>query len=207
MRTSKEIGTISYNTEYFLYDRLQELIRNKVISDYMYIPHLPESDEKKAHIHLWVKPNKLLDTMDLQDFFQEVVEGQDKPLKVLDFRPSKTDDWILYNQHYRPYLKYKGEDREIYYSKTDFRFYDSDNFDHLYNHAFKGSEFARRYQILKQLQDDNFSGYDMVASGLIPLNMAGNVNAFEQLRRGSLVRNGRKTHTPLYDEDGVIIDE
>ena len=207
MRTSKEIGTISYNTDEFLQERLEELIRNRVISDYMYIKHLPESDERKEHIHLWLKPNKLLDTMDLQDFFEEIDPGHSKPLKVLDFRVSKTDDWILYNQHFEPYLKYKGEDREIYYSKDDFRFNDEDQFNHLYNHALKGSEFARRYQILQRLQDDDFSGYDMVASGLIPLNLAGNVNAFEQLRRGSLYRAGRKSHTPKVDEDGVIIDE
>lgn len=207
MRTSKEIGTISYNTEAYLYDRLQELLRNKVISDYMYIPHIPEKDEGKPHIHLWIKPNKLLDTMDLQEYFEEHDPSSSKPLKCIDFRPSKTDDWILYNQHYEPYLSYKGEDREFYYSKSDFRYADVDQFEHLYNHAFKGSDFARRYQILKKLQDDTFSGYDMIASGMIPLNMAGNVNAFEQLRRGSLFRNGRKTHTPKVDEDGVIIDE
>ena len=107
MRTSKEISTISYNTEAFLYDRLQELLRNKVISDYIYIKHLPDDDERKEHIHLWLKPNKLLDSMDIQDFLKEIDPNNPKPLKVLDFKPSKSDDWILYCQHYRPYLEYK----------------------------------------------------------------------------------------------------
>ena len=68
MRTSKPIATISYNTEEYLVSRLQELVRNKKICDYMYIKHFKEEDETKDHIHLWIKPNTLIDTMDIQDF-------------------------------------------------------------------------------------------------------------------------------------------
>ena len=141
--------------------KLDELIRNHVISDYMYIEHLPEEDEKKKHIHLWIKPNKLLDTMDLQEFFKEDDPNNKKPLGCKDFRFAKTDDWILYNQHFQPYLAYKGEDRGIYYQKSDFNFYDEDQFDYLYNHAMKGSEFARRYQILQRSQERSAGHHQM----------------------------------------------
>ena len=71
MRTSKPIATISYNSETYLRDKLNELIKSHKISDYMFIKHKAESDERKDHIHLWIKPNTLLDTMDLQKHFTE----------------------------------------------------------------------------------------------------------------------------------------
>lgn len=101
MNTRKEISTISYNSVEFLTEKLQELLNEHIISDYMFIPHKAEEDETKDHIHLWIKPNKLLDTMDLQSFLQEYDPlHPDKPLKCIDFRFAKTDDWILYSIHY-----------------------------------------------------------------------------------------------------------
>lgn len=73
MRTSKPIATISYNSADFLKLRLNDLIKSKKICDWMFIQHTAEADEKKDHIHLWIKPNTLLDTMDLQEHFLELI--------------------------------------------------------------------------------------------------------------------------------------
>lgn len=197
MRTTKPVATISYNTERFLISKLNELIKNHKISDYMFIKHYAEADEKKDHIHLWVKPNTLLDTMALQEFLTELdLSKPDKPLKCIDFRTSKSDDWILYCEHFAPYLATKCESREFAYLKEDFICYDSDNFDDLYQHAHKGSEWARRNQILQDINNNILDPASLVLSGVIPLNMASQLNALKYMQRhyGILDRNNKEGH-------------
>lgn len=197
MRTSKPIATISYNTLEFLVMKLEELIANHKISDYILINHFAEEDERKNHIHLWLKPNTLLDTMDLQNFFTELDPTNPlKPLKCIDFRQSQVDDFILYTQHYAPYLASKGEARAYHYTKDDFVFHDQDTFDDLYNHAFKGSDWAKRFQILEALNRGQINPADLIINGTIPLNMASQLNAFKYMQQkyGTTERNGRSGH-------------
>ena len=176
--------------------KLQELLDSHRLSDWMYIPHIPEEDEKKGHTHVWLKPNTLIDTMDLQAFFKELDPTNPlKPLGVIDFRASQVDDFILYCEHFEPYLASKGESRQYHYLKEDFYFADEDTFDDLYHHAHYGSDWARRYQILRQLNDETINPSDLILSGTLPLNMASNLNALQYLRTHSgLDRNGRKNH-------------
>lgn len=197
MRTSKPIATISYNSQEFLVQKLDELMRNHKISDYMFINHYAEIDERKNHIHLWIKPNTLIDTMDIQKFLTELdINNPTKPLKCIDFRLSKTDDWILYCQHYAPYLATKNESREFHYSKDDFVYADEDTFEDNYYHAFKGSEWATRNQILQALNDGTVNPVDLVLNGSIPLNLASQLSAIEHMktRYGLLDRGGRANH-------------
>lgn len=196
MRTSKPISTISYNTPEFLNYKLDELYRNHKISDWIFINHFAEEDERKDHIHLWIKPNTLLDTMDLQKHFIEpTTENPLKPLKCIDFRPSNIDDWLLYSMHYEPYLKFKNEFRQYHYNKDDFVYCDEDSFEDLFYHALKGSDFAKRYQTLKMLQDEKISPAELVSSGVIPLERANALYAFMSLKtRYGTYRGGRKGH-------------
>ena len=183
MRTSKPIATISYNSPEYLTYQLNELVSKHKISDWIFITHFAEEDEKKNHIHLWIKPNTLVDTMDLQKYFLEANPADPKkPFKCIDFRQSSIDDWILYNQHYKPYLASKGESREYHYTRDDFVYCDEDTFDDLYNHAFKGSEWAKRYQILEQLASGMTNPSKLILNGTVPLNMATQLNAFEYMR-------------------------
>lgn len=195
MRTSKPISTISYNTEDFLKAKLAELLRNHKIDDYMYIRHDAEQDEKKDHIHLWLSPNRLLDTMDLQDFFKEYdPKNPQKLLKCLPFSVSKQDDWILYGMHLPAYLATKGESREFIYTKDDFRYADEDAFERAYIHALKGSEWAQRNMTLQLLADGTVNPAELILSGVIPLNMANQVSALASLQDRTLRRNGRPNH-------------
>lgn len=197
MRTSKTISTISYNSVDFLTTKLNELIDSHKISDYMFIQHKAEVDEKKDHIHLWIKPNKLLDTMSIQEEFKEVdPNNPDKPLKCIDFRLSKTDDWILYSQHVIAYLKMKGESREFHYLKEDFYYYDEDTFDYNYEHALRGSDFAKNQQFLELLNDDNYNPANLIKDGFVPLEKAVALSAYDKLDRqyNFLDRNGRAGH-------------
>lgn len=168
----------------------------------MYIKHKKESDQKKDHIHLWIKPNTLLDTMDLQRHFAELdPQNPMKPIGCIDFRTSEVDDWILYNQHFGPYLATKGQCREFVYTKEDFYYCDEYTFDDRYEHAFKGSEWAQRNQILNALHSGAVKPTDLILSGIVPLNMATQINSFMymQTHYGHLDRGGRITQKE-YDE-------
>lgn len=206
MRTSKPIATISYNTPKFLKFKLDELIASKKICDYMFIIHHAEEDERKDHIHLWVKPNTLIDTMDLQNHFKELdPQNPTKPLKCIDFVSSNVDDWVLYCSHYEPYLATKGESRAYHYTIEDFFFYDEDTFEDRWNHAYKGSEWAKRHQILALLKDGTTNPLELIMCGAVPLNQATQLNAIEFMRKnyGHTVRGDHSGHENASDQEEV----
>jgi len=195
MRTSKPIATISYNSQSFLLSRLNELVRNHRICDWIFINHFHESDESKDHIHLWLKPNTLLDTMDLQEFFTEPdPKNPAKSLKCIDFRVSNVDDWILYGLHLEPYLRAKNESREYHYTKDDFVFCDEMSFEDLFNHALKGSEWARNNQRIELLKSSMNDPVSLILSGAVPLNLACALSSAVSM--GKVDRGGRSNHEP-----------
>lgn len=196
MRTSKPIATISYNTQEYLFYKLEELIKSHKISDYMFINHFAEEDERKNHIHLWIKPNTLIDTMDLQKhFIENNSEDITKPLKCIDFRVSNIDDWILYGLHLEPYLASKGETRQYHYIKDDIIYHDEDTFEDSYNHALRGSEWAKNNQILQQLNEGQINPTNLIMTGILPLNMASQINSYLYMKTHyGTERGGRKNH-------------
>lgn len=130
MATQKPVSTISYNTEPFLREKLDTWVKAHIIQAYQYICHKGE-DGDKDHIHLRIEPNKKLDVMTLAEELREYQMGDDRPLGVRPFRPSKEEDWILYAVHDSDYLKLKyggGEKGEkLPYDWKDIRvpeFYD-----------------------------------------------------------------------------------
>lgn len=200
MRTAKPVATISYNTPDYLKLKLEELIRNRKISDYMFIQHQPEQDEKKEHIHLYIVPNTLIDTMDIQDFLKEPVNNSKKPLGCIDFRKSEEDDWILYCEHYLPYLASKCQSREWIYEKENFVFHDEETFDRKYLHAHKASNWAQRNQILEMLKNNKLTPIELINNGTIPLTLAGQLSAYKHMQflygDRSVDRNGGVSHSP-----------
>lgn len=195
MRTSKPIATISYNSQEYLISRLNELVRNHKVCDWVFINHFAEKDESKDHIHLWIKPNTLIDTMWLQDFFNEPdPKNPAKMLKCIDFRSSSIDDWILYGLHLEPYLQAKSESREYHYTKDDFVFCDELSFEDLYNHALRGSDWARENQRLELIKANLDSPMTLISSGTVPIKLAGALWA--TVKMGQLDRGGRPGHEP-----------
>ena len=195
MNTQRMISTISYNTPSFLSCKLQELTRSHKISDFMFILHYKEEDESKDHIHLWIKPNKRLDTMELQEYFKE--PDLDKPGKMLgciDFRTSEVDEWIPYVLHDSRYLKYKHESRKYSYDKSDMVVYDEMTFEELYRHAYRSSKWNQKMIEFESLVDSDLDGYDLISSGLIDWTQAGHVLSIERLRDRKTYRNGREGH-------------
>lgn len=106
MATQRPISTISYNTEAFLREKLENLLKAHIIQSYQYICHKGE-DGDKDHIHLRIEPNKRIDPMDIKEMFNEYEMGKEKPRGVRPWRPSKEEDWILYAVHDPEYLKLK----------------------------------------------------------------------------------------------------
>lgn len=112
MATLKPISTISYNTEPFLREKLETWYKAHIIQAYQYIFHKGE-DGDKDHIHVRIEPNKKIDPMDLTESLKEFIPGDDKPLGIRPWRPSKEEDWILYAVHDKQYLniKYGGGEK------------------------------------------------------------------------------------------------
>lgn len=194
MRTKKTVSTISYNSIPFCKLICDELLSEGKISDYIFVYHIAEEDETKNHIHLLLQPNTLIDTMQIQKRFLEPDEKNPlKPLGCIDFRPSNYDDWILYSSHFEPYLKSKGEDRVYSYDVSDFYFPDPDTFIFNWNHAFKGSDWMKKFKVVQDLQN-GFDPFELIMNGRIPFNLSSQGLAFEKLKQKHTFRNGRLSH-------------
>lgn len=70
-KTSSPISSISYNTKEFLILKLNSLIYQGYLSYWEFIEHLPDTDDKKRHIHLYCVPNKSLDLVYFKNLFDE----------------------------------------------------------------------------------------------------------------------------------------
>lgn len=126
MATQKPISTISYNTEAFLKEKLEEWLDAHIIQSYMYIKHKGE-EGGKDHIHLRIEPNRRLDPMDLTEALKEYtgkplldIKGRQladedgnpmmECLSVRPWRNSKEEDWVLYALHDEQYMRIKYGD-------------------------------------------------------------------------------------------------
>jgi len=102
--TSRPLSTISYNTEPFLIEKLEQWQTAHLISEYQYILHKGE-DGDKDHIHLRVVPNKSLDPMYLADALVEFVKGEELPRRCKPWRNSDEYNWLLYVLHNKDFLR------------------------------------------------------------------------------------------------------
>lgn len=123
MQTTRPISSISFNTDRFIITVLFDLVDNHIISFFALIKHYGEPKESKDtlkdHLHLYIEPNKRIDTMSLAEKFKEIDLKNPKPLGTLPFNYSKFDDWFLYGIHDPMYLASKGMTRQYFYLKED----------------------------------------------------------------------------------------
>lgn len=207
MNTRKPISTVSYNSELFLIDRLKNLYDSGKVCNYMAIFHKAEEDELKDHWHVYLEPNKQIDTSKLKAMFEEFDPNHDKPLGCQPFRFSKVDkdlhpdDWILYNIHDPKYLAYKGQSRNYHYRIEDIICADDDLLRDNFNHALYHSAWAEEMQTLREVKECR-SVADLYYSGRIPPQL---IVAFSKLKEIEKLENsdkvqraGRVTHTPLF---------
>ena len=205
MRTSKPFSTISYNTPDFLTVKLNDLIRQGVIDFWVYVEHLPEDDETKAHKHLYCVPSRLIDTAQFVTFLQEVDANKplEKPLGVIMPVGSKFGDWFLYAQHDVAYLMSKGQSRKFGYDLKDFKTSDTDYFNEI-RHRIDLSKSNTHKKLVDAVQSKT-PFQELVVTGLIPINQ---IHAYEMAYKyitdAITFRNGRTTHV---DKDtGEIIE-
>lgn len=169
MRTSKPISTISYNSENFLKEKIEYWKSRGIIEFGMWIRHEPESDEKKAHYHVFLKPAKLIQTMDLEADSQEIDPlFPDKPLKMINFRVSKESDWVLYGIHDPAYLLEKGLTREFCYDISDISSTCDDTLKDILSHLSDERKGRLEYRIIDCVNKGMTWG-QIVNSGLIPI--------------------------------------
>lgn len=97
-------STISYNSEDFLIRKLTELFDAGRIDDFRAIHHVGEGGDKD-HFHVFIMPSRRMDTTALRSDFNEIdLEHPDRPLGVMPFRKSSSNDWLMYAIHDPAYL-------------------------------------------------------------------------------------------------------
>ena len=111
MATQLPISSISYTSEKFLVEVLDDLYAQHTIQAYQYICHKGE-DGDKDHIHFRIEPNRRVDPMNIRDLLREPDPMHPgKPFTVRPFRFSKAEeDWFLYVLHDPEYMKIKYGD-------------------------------------------------------------------------------------------------
>lgn len=210
MITRTAISTISYNSDYFLTIKLNELISQGVIEFYSYITHKPEEDEKKEHKHLYIVPSSSIDTFVLQKSLCEIdVANPDMPpLGVLMFRHSKFADWYLYAIHDIDYLSCRGESRKYHYLRDDIISSDDDYFNELVH----TSDFSK-YKNFSKLRECVASGVsfrELVQNGFVPIQQIIQYKkAYCLLRYGDMDFNENATNRGRYSghDESVVIQE
>jgi len=208
MRTSKPFSMISYNTEAFLQEKLDELRQAGLIQFWAFIEHLPEEDEEKAHKHMYVIPARMIDTLRIEKALQEIDLNDltAKPLGAIFPRPSKFDDWYLYALHDRRYLAYKGQKRKYHYNDKAFVVSCQDTFRELKN-LIDYTEINRLSLILEKAENGE-SLASIIKTSNIPLQLIGQVRQLYDIIVGPFetYRNGRASHQKVDPETGEIIE-
>lgn len=184
MRTSKPISTISYNSKEFLVATLDKWLNAQLISYWCIVRHygelLDDGSQEKDHWHVFLVPNKMVDTMKLAVDTMEIDLNHKKPLKCIDFRSSKEDDWIWYCLHDPSYLATKGETRQYQYRPEDFISSDEDEFQQHYYRAMHSTSILADARLNEMLRS-GFSMGELVYNGYIPMRDAVKASAFDKL--------------------------
>jgi hypothetical protein len=198
VRTSKPFSMISYNTRPFLIEKLNELKNGGLIQFWAFIEHLAEEDEKKAHKHLYIIPEKLIDTQRVEKALSELDPNNllGEPLKAIFPCSSKFDDWYLYSLHDKKYLAFKGQKRQYHYNDDAFFVSCEDTFHEL--KSLIDYTAINRLNLIYEKAEKGESLAEIIKTCNIPLQLIGQVKQLYDIITSniSVYRNGRKTHTP-----------
>jgi len=215
MRTSKPISTISYNSPEFLKDKLNEWVKKGLIAYWCFISHkgetLDDGTVEKDHIHVFLEPNKTVDTLALQFDSQEFdAEHPDKPFKCIHFQSSKYDEWTWYVLHDAMYLAMHLESRQYEYTKDDFVYSDEDEFEDRYQRAIHSSDVVKKLKV-HTAYANGYRASDMAYQGLIMPQNAVQFMAFDKLfeegekRKLEEIRREEERNAPIADEEGQTL--
>lgn len=190
MRTSKPFSMISYNTTDFLREKLNELVNGGLIQFWAFIHHKPEDNEKKAHKHLYIMPQKMIDTQRIEKALQEIdiTNITAKPLGAIFPQSSKFSDWYLYGMHNKSYLASKGQEREYSYNANAFVVSCQDTFQELKN-MIDYTEINRLNLIIEKAENgENLAS--IIKTSNIPLQLIGQVKQLYEIINAPFDRKG-----------------
>lgn len=181
MITKKLLSTISYNSKEFLVSMFDELLKNHSIAFWCAIHHYGEGGDKD-HFHVFIEPNGKVDSTILQDLSCEFIPNYALPLRCVQFKFSKWDDFVWYNIHDPQYLAMKFEVKEYTYSPDEFFTSDiaSDELAIRIDQALHSSDVARDLGHITALNE--MSAYEMCARGFLRPKEANNFRVFEEMR-------------------------
>jgi hypothetical protein len=198
MRTSKPFSMISYNSKDFLTEKLNELVQGGLIQFWAFIHHKAEQDEKKDHKHLFIIPQKLLDTQRIEKALQEIDINDltAKPLGAIFPQNSKFADWYLYGLHDKKYLALKGQRREFSYNDNAFVVSCQDTFTELKNLIDYSA--INRMAVVFEKAENGESLASIIKTSNIPLQLIGQVKQLYYIINEpfNLYRHNRRTHSP-----------
>lgn len=194
MGTKKPIATVSFNTEEHLRRVLDGLVKAGVLSDWLYIKHMAEAEEKKEHFHVWMAPNRIVEKNSIRDAFKEidVTNPTAKPLGCIAVDNSKIDDWVLYALHDEAYLLSKFVETKKYRYSPDDIVGSSEAFkEQAVRHALEESDWVKERKKIKLICDAIESGQtsQLYKSGVVSLGQANNLRALLWLYREENTRN------------------
>jgi hypothetical protein len=155
-----------------------------------------------------VFPNGQYQTDALQDYLLEpdLKDLTQKPLGIMPCQSSKWGDWYLYSSHDSAYLASKGQVRKYHYNEEDFYSSDSDYLHELI-HTIDRTKYAKTQDFVNQVKMGVPLG-EMLLKGQIPAPQFNQWKAmYEFLKYDETFRNDSKTHTPLVNEDGELVEE
>ena len=204
MKTSKWISTISYNTDKYLAYICNKLIDERYIYFWCYIEHYPEADERKKHKHLLMFPNGRIDTDSIAARFDEYVDGEEAPRRVMPFRTSKFDDAYLYMIHEKRYLLSKGLTKKYYYDRENIVCSEVDYLIEMI-HSIDMSRY-KRLDFLIEAVDHDISFSHLLASGRIPIpQIRAYKDAYETLYSNAKFKAEREYFSKIEVIDGKQI--
>lgn len=179
MLRSVKISTISYNTDKWLENVLNELISGKKIRFYMWINHAPEESELSYHKHLMLCPDEKIETRELDDKLEEPDPNNVLPLKCIDWNvTSNILDWILYAVHDPIYCAEKHKElKKFTYTKDDIHCNDQRILDNYFYMAYHEFSFWKNSKFIKLLNAGN-TPQDLVKNGYVAMSEMVNFHYF-----------------------------
>lgn len=180
MTTSKPLSGILWTSPQYAERRLNSFINSSHLSFWAFIPHLPESDETKNHIHCYIVPSRRVCTDELFISFKEPTERKEVyngASKV--WTKSTFEDWYFYGLHDESYLESKGISKQIHYSISDFRSSSADDFASLVGQCHNNFDIRR---ILREevAQGKTFAEFIRDNYYKIPVNQIKNIETWWQ---------------------------
>lgn len=204
MKTILPQSTISYNSEEFLRETLNRLVKNGILGFWCFIKHNPEDDEKKAHIHLYMEPVNKVDTAECPKLFWEP-DRYGQILKTMTWRTTKSwPDWLWYSIHDKSYLAMKGENRKYHYSVEDIIASDYDELLYRINEAPRPQS---KFDLILEMSARGYSALSIARALNTDIRFLSNTLKGIQAIQTMTFRGGRDNHEeeePSGDNNDIL---